>query len=244
MAESLTWESIHAYLRSETHHGKPGLSQAKKVRLARALSGDAVNWALRLKDSDDAGAREIAAVLLAPLWAGDDRWEASVLALAQDADWEVREWATEPFVACYRSRPDVAHERFVRWCEGASPTIKRAIAVASRTLAADPRVNPEHLLTWADAMAPEEDPYVRKNLGPFAIGDGLLPRFPDQALRHLSHWVRHPSWAARWNAAMAFSARRAAPFWDGAEAWVRALTGDDDGRVRRAAQSVLKRLGR
>ncbi len=172
MAEAFTWESIHAYLRSKTHHGNPGLSQAKKIRLVRALSDDAAYWALKLKDSDEAGAREIAAVLMAPLWAAeDDRFEESVLALAQGADWEVREWATEPFIALYRARPHVAHERFVRWGEGASPAIKRAIAVASRTLAKGPAVRLEHLLTWADALAVEEDPYVRKNLGPFAIGE-------------------------------------------------------------------------
>lgn len=238
--EPWTWETIHQHLVSEWHHQKPGLSAAKKRQLARDLSPEGERWAPLLASSPLAGGREVAALLMGPLWAADDRWQEMVLALADDADWEVREWAVSPLEAFYRAHPEEAHGRFRTWAREGSVGLKRALAVLIRSLAHDQRALLDHLLIWADALADEPDAYVRKNLGPYAIGDGLLPAFPQGTLVHLQEWSERPAWPARWNAVMAFSAARARPWRGVAENWLAPLVDDEDPKVRRAARKLFQ----
>nr|WP_243239371.1 HEAT repeat domain-containing protein [Sulfobacillus harzensis] len=221
------------------HHGRPGLKAAKKSQLALELLADAAYWAPQLKNSAEPGARQVASLLFGSLWENSDAVEASVLELAEDPDWEVREWAVEAFIRFYRARPTVANARFASWAEGGSVSVKRAIAVAVRGLALDRAASLQHLLSWADRLADEEDAYVRKNLGPYAIGDGLLPMYPAPTLDYLEQWSQRPHWAARWNAAMALSARRSRPYLHRARPWIASLANDDEARVRRAAVKVL-----
>ncbi|WP_199623224.1 hypothetical protein [Paenibacillus alkalitolerans] len=62
--------------------------------------------------------------------------------------------------------------------------------------------------SYLDLIEPllfDQNPYVKKNVGPFAIGDGLLKYFPDRVLERMGAWVLLEDEYVRWNLAKAFS---------------------------------------
>ena len=239
-AQSWTLEQLETYLLSETHHGRPGLSAAKKCRLARGLQPDAERWIPLLARSPVAGAREVAARLIAPLWHNRADFDSLVLALASDDDWEVREWAAAPFVDRYAASPGESLPQYVAWADSAPDGVKRAIAVAVKSLAQRPDLEVDPLWTILDHVAVCEAEYVRKNLGPFVVGDGLLPRYPEESLVHLKAWSHLGHWAARWNAAAAFTAKKSRKYREQGLYLLHGLADDSDARVRRVAQKALK----
>ena len=93
-------EAIAAYLMSGTHHGKPGAPAAIKFKAAGAfqtqLSATAqFSWAERLASRAEHVPRVLAALLLAAGWERSRSRTTRLLArLSEDADWEVREWAS------------------------------------------------------------------------------------------------------------------------------------------------------
>ena len=235
-----TIAQLEAHLESEMHHGKPGLSAAKKQALVRALRPDARHWIPILAESPVPGAREVAASLIGPLWHDSQELDAVVFRLAQDPHWEVREWAAGPLVDRYLADAEGSWALFCDWADHAPDEVKRALAVAIKSLAHSNHVSPDALLKIADRLVRFENDYLRKNLGPFAIGDGLLPLYPEPTLSHLARWARSQQWAARWNAAAAFTAKKAAPWIETAQDILASLTGDQHPLVRRVAARVLK----
>jgi hypothetical protein len=243
MAES-RWSlsDIEAYVVSETHHGKPGLKASKKEALARELRPEAEIWFPILSGSPVSGARQVAAQLAAYLWPVHPELAPSVWALADDPDWEVREWAVGPFVALGLVQPE-AWSLFREWAAQGTDGVKRALAVALKHTAHSGRVDAAPILGVADTLALSESEYVRKNLGPFGIGDGVLPCFPEETLAHLALWSQSSAWPARWNAAAAFTAKKAQPWAVSGRGFLAALADDDDSRVARVARRALSRAG-
>jgi hypothetical protein len=242
MRES-TWSlsDIESYVVSETHHGKPGLKASKKDALARELRPAAEAWFPILRVSTVSGARQVAAQLAGYLWPDHPEITASVWTLADDPDWEVREWAVGPFVALGVAQVE-AWASFRDWAERGSDGVKRALAVALKHAAHSGRVDAAPILQVADALAMSESEYVRKNLGPFGIGDGVLPCFPHETLVHLDAWAHSAAWPARWNAAAVFTAKKARPWGDSARAFLATLAGDRDVEVSRIARRALSRV--
>lgn len=241
MAQNWTIDMVESYLASETHHGKPGLSAAKKMALVRALEPLARQWIPLLLTSPVAGAREVAAHLIAPLWAANPEYELAVMQLATDDDWEVREWAVAPFVDRYAAQPDRAFRLYCQWAETAADGVKRALAVAIKGLSSNPNLAPEPLWEIVDRMVTFKSSYLRQNLGPFCVGDSLLPRHPDLGLAYCLEWAERAEWPARWNAAAAFTAKRSKPWIDLARPFLEMLVQEDpEASVRRIAQKALK----
>lgn len=237
---SRTVSEIEAYLLSETHHGKPGLSAGKKRTLIKEIQPQAAHWIPILAASEVPGAREVAAALIGPIWRASSGYDATVFQLAEDPDWEVREWAVSPLVDRYLAEPEGAPALYVHWAESASHEVKRALAVAVKSLAVHRDLAVGPLLQIVDRLVGFENEYLRKNLGPFAIGDGLLVLHPDQVLPSLNAWSRRPEWAARWNTAAAFTAKKARSLVDEARGFLEPLADDRDVRVRRIAARALK----
>lgn len=237
-----TLEAIERQVTSELHHGTPGLNARAKAQLAQDLMPQAPYWVPRLKASREAGCREIAAKLVAPLWMAEDVWTPTVLALADDADWEVREWAVDPFCHALRSG---AFERIESLSRESSEGVKRAIAVAVKSVAHDriPELA-DKLLHVIDPFMREEGEYLRKNLGPFCVGDGLLAVYPEETLKALKGWGHDLFWASRWNTAMAFTTAKSRSYADRGQAILTRLQQDPDRRVVRAAQKATRNLHR
>lgn len=243
MTQEWTLESLEQYLVSKTHHKKPGLPASDKRCLVGQLAPTAQQWIPGLLASSVPAAREVAAQLIGPLWMRMPEYSEAVGRLAGDPDWEVREWAVSPLIDRYRADPVSAWRLYQKWVEEGPDAIQRAVAVAIRSLAKFRDLPIQPLIALVDGLVVVEAEFVRKNLGPFCVGDSLLPDYPEETLPHLARWVGQASWAARWNAAAAFTAKRSRPLWVRAADFIEPLQNDPDIRVRRAAVRALRLSG-
>ena len=83
---------------------------------------------------------------------------------------------------------------------------------------------------------------MRRNLGPFAIGDQLLRSYPQETLARLEKWAKDPNEVVRWNVAMAFSSATGAKLAEQGLPLLRELEADESKFVARAAKASLRRM--
>lgn len=202
------------------------------------------DWASRLLSHPRRVDKELAAILLAPLARSHPAdVERAALRLARDERWDVREAAA----ALLGEALDVSFEQFYRscrtWMDKDEPRVRRAIVVAAK-YAARSRV-PERASRLLDLIEPalhDRDEYVRRNLGPFAIGDQLLRSYPEETLARLERWATDADEVVRWNVAMAFSSATGAKLAAQGLPILRILAHDESKFVARAANATLRRI--
>jgi 3-methyladenine DNA glycosylase AlkC len=90
--------------------------------------------------------------------------------------------------------------------EHKSANLRRCVAIAVRS-AGNLRKEEwaEPLISLLAPLLPDKTAYVRKNLGSYVIGDGMLRCYPNFTLEHLRRWARRKDEGTRWNVAMAFA---------------------------------------
>jgi len=167
------------------------------------------------------------------------------LRLADHPDWERREDAAWMLSQLFLTDFDGIYKRCLEWVNHPSEKIRRAVAVGVK-IAAKHRV-PEWGVRFLDLIEPllsDRKVYVRKNLGPFAIGDGLLRCYPQVTLNRIATWARGPDEQTRWNVAMVFSAAEGVKHIDAALPILAGLATDKRRFVWRAVSSAMRNLGR
>jgi HEAT repeat protein len=100
----------------------------------------------------------------------------------------------------------------------------------------------EEFLDILDPLAADGDEYVRKNLGPFAVGDAFLRVAPDPTMKRLERWARSKDEWTRWNAVSAFTAAGARRHAAEALPLLRIAAGDRRPMVSRAVVRALLNL--
>ncbi len=122
------------------------------------------------------------------------------------------------------------------WAGHDSPNVRRAAAVASGSAAGS--------CTEEECrqLLEDDDPYVRKNLGAFAIGDSFLKAQPALVADWLGSASSHPR--AQWNAAMALSAAEAANHLELLSGLLDQLAADERTVVRRAVYRAVLNLAK
>ena len=109
-----------------------------------------------------------------------------MLVLADDADWEVRECAAGLFARVLERDFERGLALFAKWTAHRSPNVRRAVALAAKSAAQERRPGRARpLLDLVERLLSDAAEYVRKNLGPFAIGDGFLRAYPEATLARL-----------------------------------------------------------
>ncbi len=174
-----------------------------------------------------------------------DDVEALWVRLAEHADWQRREDAAWMLSELLVAHFGEVYRPCSEWVLHPSENIRRAVAVGVKR-AAKVR-HPEWGQSFLDLLDPlldDRSTYVRKNLGPFAIGDGLLRCYPHLTLQRLAAWADRPDEGTRWNVAMAFSAAEAAKHVEAALPILAELAADDRRYVWRAVASAMRNLGR
>lgn len=202
------------------------------------------DWAARLLAHPRRADKLLAALLLAPLAVlHAAEVERAVVRLARDDRWDVREAAA----TLLGEALEVAFDHYVRtcrsWMEREDPRVRRAVVVAAK-YAARSRA-PERSTRLLDLIEPalhDRDQYVRRSVGPFAIGDQLLRSYPEETLARLERWAQDPDEVVRWNVAMAFSSATAAKLAARGLPTLTALTRDPSRSVVRAANATLRRI--
>lgn len=203
-----------------------------------------LDWAQRLMAHPRRVDKDFAALLLLPLAASHPKEVArAAYRLARDDDWEVREYgatlAGRLLTAAFDAFVPTARD----WVRGRDSRARRAVVVGAKHAARERR--PERAEALLDLIEPalrDHDEYVRKNLGPFAIGDQFLRSYPEATRARLARWAQDADENVRWNAAMAFAAATAVRHADLGLPLLDALSRDPSGFVRRGATAARRRL--
>ena len=165
--------------------------------------------------------------------------------LIESDDWTIRDAACE--VAGQLLRNDFSRTVGVleNWRSQGSVNLYRAIVIAA-IRASDPMhlERAEPLLKLLEPLLSVEEPIVRRNLGPSAIGVHLLGHYPNATFEYLVKWSTSNNAQTLWNVAMAFSALPAVPITKKAIIVLRKLSLDERRFVWRAVASALWKLGR
>lgn len=252
VAESGHVNQLAVLLQSGFHHGKAGSSQAEKMLAASTLldtfagdNGNLIRLTHELATSYSPSAREVACVLLQELILQDMSLQNLLLTLATDDDWEVREWSAPVFTVILATDFPAGVPQIRQLLQHPHESVLRQIALAIKQTAQKRIPNSiAMLLELTDALMAQESEYVRKNLGPFCIGDGLLRIYPSETLEALRKWAQREEWAARWNVAMAFSGAEGARHIREASEILSYLAQDPHKKVQSAVKKAARNLSK
>jgi len=165
--------------------------------------------------------------------------------LGNDTNWETREAASDAFASVLLKNFNDVYPQFQAWVKHDSENIRRAVALAAKKVSKvrKPEFG-EPLLRLVEPLLSDKSVYVRKNLGPFAVGDGLLRAYPKLTVQFVKKWSQSQDEQVLWNVAMVFSAAEGAKHCDEALPILKRLAADERRYVWRAVASALKNLGR
>ncbi len=231
------------------HAGTP--RQAVKLEAVKVMRGHHGEGSAALYEaamafacSESEGAQEVGLVLLGQLF-GHDPAEVTgvILRLADSENWEVREWAASALRRVISENFGAVYPTVKAWTGHESPNVRRAAAVASAWSAGDcTEEQCRLLLAGLTPLLEDDDPYVRKNMGAFAIGDSFLKAQPELVAAWLGRASSHPR--AQWNVAMALSAAEAAKHFGLLSGLLCGLASDERNVVRRAVYRAVLNLGK
>ncbi len=207
---------------------------------------EAIEWAVELAARPEPVAKEFALHLLALSLEGSDAHGKAVVgvleACADDGNWEVRESAGGVLARFVVERPEAFRPLLRRWAHASSPNLRRAVVLALKYAVRDAPARAEEFLDLLEPLAADGDEYVRKNLGPFAVGDAMLRAAPEPTLKRLDRWARSKDEWVRWNAASAFGAASARRHLARALPILRVAASDNRPMVARAVVRSLVNL--
>lgn len=231
------------------HAGTP--PAAVKGRAARLLARQhrsdreaLLAAATALAETTDDGAKEIGLLLIGPFFAAHPSRVGPVIArLADDPNWEVREIAAAAVSDAVAGAGPAALPWLHALAADASPNGRRAAAVGSGWAAR--RVDADlgrQLLALLDPLMNDDDRYVGRNLGAFAVGDGFLRAHPEITRSWLAGLATSEHPRVRWNVAMALTAAEAAKHLPSLYDVLTVLAADRDPAVQRAVTTASRKL--
>ena len=199
---------------STGHAGTPPAAvKQKAVELMLSLTPNQrlIDWAAELAGKPSPTAKELACSLIALLdYSQPSHLKGLLIQLADDQNWEVREAAAGLLASLLTRYFTQMYAICMQLANHPSPNVRRAVVVGVKYVAKDR--NP----TWAasllgllEPLLEDRDSYVRKNLGPFALGDGFLRYYPELTLKHLNRWAKASNEVILWNVAMCLSTAEA-----------------------------------
>ncbi len=236
---------IDAWTRMKKHYAQ---FYSKTLRLIKKnLSEEEIfEWAKQL--SPRKGTKSLGCLMLAlgnPYSRHEEEVKRLLLTLGNDSNWETREAASDAFASVLLKNFDKVYVQFQEWAKHDSENIRRAVALAAKKVAKSRKTEyGEPLLRLIEPLLADRSVYVRKNLGPFAIGDGLLRAYPKLTLKYIEKWSKSQDEQVLWNVAMVFSAAEGAKHCDEALTILRRLAADERRYVWRAVAAASRNLGR
>lgn len=192
----------------ETYHSVPHLrivaEEMGKVSMQDVEKGFFLLTSLSVNEKDVA--RETSALCLGEM-SKLVKWEkiAPFLErLANDSKWEIREAAASGTKKALSINFDEVFPTLLVWSKSPQKNLRRAavIAVMQGNLKEEEKVY--RILNLLEHLLSDRTLYVRRNLGPFALGY-LGYRYPRIVLPKLSSWTKSENEVTRWNVAMVFS---------------------------------------
>ena len=141
---------------------------------------------------------------------------------------------------------DADYPWLVAWTRSPAENIRRAAVLATMPVARSADFGrAARCLDLLEPLLTDRSVYVRKNLGPFALGAAFLVHHPDLTFETLARWRdRYDDEQARWNLAMACAASGGTRWPARALAFLHTLADDPRPYVWLAVASALINLGR
>jgi 3-methyladenine DNA glycosylase AlkC len=207
-------------------------------------------WLYHMLGSHSPSARDLGALfasnLIPSLYQQNPQEVRAILArIADDPHWEVRETTSYVFLELVKVDLDEAFSLLKHWVTHPSENLRRAVALTVKKVGKERQPEwGEILLDIIEPLLSDRSVYVRKNLGPFAIGDGMLRYYPKLTLERLQRWSTCKNEQVRWNVAMVFSAAEGAKHLEKAIPILARLARDEHRYVWRAVASAMRNLGR
>ena len=234
-------------LASPLKWGKPSWSASQL--LLQVLDDEAERlwlWAINLSNHENPNTRRYASRILLKLWEKDkNRAEQILTTLADDKHWLVREDAHEVWSELLKKHFQQVFPILQTWNTHSSANLRRCVAIAVRSagnLRKEEWVEP--LIHLLEPLLSDKTAYVRKNLGPYVIGDGMLRCYPNRTLKHLHRWAHRRDEGTRWNVAMAFASYGGNKNWREGMKILTELATDERRYVWRSVASALLYLAR
>jgi HEAT repeat protein len=217
-------------------------------RLEKALDGTkpVLKYAKDLTKQKEPEAHHLACQLIPACYRHDAPPSLKLLQrLADHENWTVRDAAAEVCGRLLRSDFTGMIDAMREWSKHPSINVRRAVVIAAARSAHPTRPErAEPLLKLLEPLLSDEDPTVRKSLGPSALGGSLLRHYPMEAFEYIVKWSTSNDPPVLWNVAMAFAAGAATPIAKKALIVLRKLSLDDRRLVWRAVSSAMWKLGR
>jgi len=203
-------------------------------------------WVTKLSCSKDPFTRRYATQILFKLWEKDKNTSEKILAnLADDEHWLVREYAHGVWGELLKKHFQQVFPLLQTWSSHPSANLRRCVVVAVRSAGNTKKEEwAEPLIQLLEPLLADKTEYVRKNLGPYAIGDGLLRCYGALAMKCLHKWANKNDEGTRWNVAMAFASYGGNKNWLEGMAILTRLATDKRRFVWRAVASALLYLVR
>ncbi|MGE7274401.1 DNA alkylation repair protein [Brevibacillus panacihumi] len=197
---------------------------------------------IQLAHSESPTGQELGAILTATHYEVNPSEVNVVLArLADSPHWEVREWVASACSVVLTNHFQSFYPTLMNWTRNPSPNVRRAVAVAAKYAARKlDETYAEFLIDLIEPLLWDEDKYVKKNLGAFAIGDGLLKYHPKQLMNRLHRWIASDNEHVRWNLIKIFSSAEGIKYIGDCVNIVRILSNDQRKIVKSAFTSTMR----
>jgi len=236
---------IDAWTQRKEHYAK---FYSETLRLVKKNLGEEeiFKWAKHLATRKDT--RSLSCLILSlrnPFPRHEEEVKELLLSLANDERWETRESAAYAFASVLLKNFEKVHSLFQDWVKHDSENVRRAVTLAAKYVAKARKPEfGEPLLRLIEPLLSDKSVYVRKNLGPFAVGDGILRAYPNLTMQYIEKWSQSQDEQVLWNVAMVFSSAEGAKHCDEALPILRRLAADERRYVWGAVSSALRILGR
>lgn len=162
-----------------------------------------------------------------------------LLKIADDPNWEVREYAATAFADTLYYNRDF-YKDLIKWTKHNSENVRRAVVFSA--LALKDKENLDKAFAILEPLMYDNSKYVRKNLGPFILGSHFGNNFPEQTISKLKKWSKIRDENVRWNIVMSFNNSFGNKYPAEALHVLKYFAGDDDIVVRRTLMSTLRFL--
>lgn len=163
----------------------------------------------------------------------------TLIRIADDPNWEVREYAGGAFSLIAFQQEDF-YRTLLKLTKHSSVNVKRAVLFAAIGL-----MKRKELTKAFDLLEPllyENHTYIKKNLGPFILGSYLGNNYPKETFSKLNEWIKIKDEHVRWNLAMTFNNSFGNKYPDAALKILKILAKDESKTVRRSIVSTLRSL--
>lgn len=162
-----------------------------------------------------------------------------LLKIADDPNWEVREYAANAFANVLYYNKDF-YKTIMSWTKHKSENVRRAVVFSALGLREKKTL--AKAFSILEPLMFDESRYVKKNLGPFILGSYFGNQFPDETIRQLEKWSKIRDENVRWNIIMAFNNSFGNKHPKIAIRFMKKFVGDVDLSVKRAIMSTLRFL--